>query len=307
MRNENEPGPDTAPLERMAEVAGPPMSIDTEQVLRIAKHRRARRRVVSSGLAVVMMAAIGVGASALPIEGVNRVAKSIEQQSPSQQLLELADELQADAEPVPEDKALHWVSRDWTVLGDGRVRIGKFERTEYPDGAIDQVESSAGPSASLDVGDPLPPHADVTDIVPMHQDQPSWEREAKLPTDAADLRAAWMDGCVDPEVGDTEYRCVYNGMQEAWPVAHDDLAAAILRLLVAEPRVQITRGTDGLGRDVIAATFDLPNDPSTSYLIDPDTGELIGTQIGTVPAKADQLGTDSSVSTTKVEWIRPGN
>src|SRR5699024_11758705 len=150
MRNENEPGLDTAPLERMAEVAGPPMSIDTDQVLRIAKHRRARRRLVSSGLAVVMMAAIGVGVSTLPIEGVNRVAKSIEQQSPSQQLLELADDLEADAEPIPEDKALHWVSRDWTVLEDGRVRIGKLERTEYPDGALDQIGSSASPSESLD-------------------------------------------------------------------------------------------------------------------------------------------------------------
>lgn len=306
--NENRQASAADLLDEQHRIAAPPIPVHTDRILRIAKRRRARRRIVTSALTCVVLVAVGLGAWSLPPDSrQHRVAKSVDHNSPQQVLLNLADELERGAEPIPADMALHTVSLNWSVLNDGRVRIGKLERTEYPDGAIDQTESSAGPSASLDVGDPLPEDANVTDIAPMHNNQQSWEREARLPTDPADLRAAWVDGCVDPTVGATEYRCVYLGMQEALPVVHDDLAAAVLRVLVAEPGVRIERGTDALGRKIIAATFDLRGERTTSYLIDPGSGEIIGAQLGTVPAIADELTTRSTVSATEVEWVSPVN
>lgn len=292
--------------------AAPPMAIDLDEVLRVAKGRRTRRRLATGALACAMVGAGLVvpallsGATTSDVaETAKEAADMTEGQDPRSALLELADDLEEHVQPIPDDMAWRTVSLDWDVLSDGRVRIGETERTEYPDGTVRQTESSAGPSASLDVGDPLPADADVTQSGPMSQSQPSWLRNQELPLDPHELRAAWVQDCLRPSVGATEYRCVYVGVQETLPIASDELAVAVLRVLVAEPEVRIERIIDLLGRDVVAASFDLPGEGTTSYLIDPSSGQIIGMQLAPEPALGGQLGTDEAVSLMVAEWITP--
>lgn len=293
--------PDEDLLAARYRAAAPELTVDPQTVLRAARRRRSIGRVGVAAVTLLGVSGVSLAASALPLERPAHVATQGPASSHLEQRLRtLADQLDAQATPVPTGQAFHVQSTDWGVAADGRVEIISLERTANPDGTISQVQLNTGKRDDLAVGDPVPHDAQRTEMGPSDQGRPDWAFEDDLPDDPAALRTAWLDSCgVDPTVGATEYRCVYVGMQETLPTAIDTVAADVLRLLVDEPGVTIEEITDRLGRDRIAATFDLPDEGTVSYLIDPETGRIDGVQTE---------GEHSSwVSRWTTDWVEPAS
>ncbi|QOR71344.1 hypothetical protein IM660_03315 [Ruania alkalisoli] len=284
--------------------AAPEVSIDPAAVLKAGKRRRLTRTAGAAAVAALTVTGAGWAVTELPMSSGTAVATQEPTESTGQpsdavaeEVLALADELEANAQPVPEGMAFHYEGTDWLVTSNTVEMIGE-ERTSNPDGTIVQVEILAGSGSDLVVGDPMPADAERTETGPIEQGRPDWAFEEDLPLDPDELRQAWVDSCpLAPSVGATEYRCVYVGMQEAVPIATDALAAAALRVLAAEPDVEIERITDMLGRERIAATFDLPDEGLWSYLIDPETGRIDGAQT------SGEYST--SIGTFTTEWVDP--
>lgn len=282
----------------------PALTVDPQTVLRAGRRRRSIRRVGVAAATLLGVASVSLAASALPVGPLTQVASQSPADdtsttlAPQDELRALADQLDAQAAAIPTDRAFHFESTDWVTDGEGQMRMTGLERTSNPDGMIYQVESQTGRRDDLAVGDPMPADAKRTETGPTDQGRTDWSFEEDLPSDPAALRAAWLDTCsVDPSVGATEYRCVYVAMQETIPIATDETAASVLRLLADEPDVAIEEITDRLGRDRLAATFDLPGEGTVSYLVDPGTGRIDGMQGGNEHS--------TWVSQWTMEWIDP--